>query len=50
MPAPAAYSNGGPGHGYWLERGYYQLYGANVSITPDGTVHLARGRWKATIT
>src|SRR5216683_1239887 len=36
--------------GYWLERGYFQLYGANVSITPDGTIHLASGHWRATIT
>jgi hypothetical protein len=30
--------------------GYFQLYGAKAFITPDGTIHLARGRWKAKIT
>jgi hypothetical protein len=36
--------------GYWLSHGYFQLYGAKAFITPDGTIYLARGRWKATIT
>ncbi len=36
--------------GYWLSHGYFQLYGAKALITPDGTIHLARGRWKAMIT
>ncbi|WP_055483167.1 hypothetical protein [Sphaerimonospora mesophila] len=35
---------------YWLQHGSLPLYGARVRITPDGTIHLQRGRWKATIT
>ncbi len=35
--------------GYWLQHGSLPLYGALVRITPDGTIHLQRGRWKATI-
>ncbi len=34
---------------YWLQHGSLPLYGARVRITPDGAVHLQRGRWKATI-
>lgn len=34
---------------YWLQHGALPLYGANVTITPDGVIHLQRGRWKATI-
>ncbi|WP_147944532.1 methyltransferase domain-containing protein [Microbispora sp. CSR-4] len=34
---------------YWLQHGSLPLYGANVKITPDGVIHLRRGRWKATI-
>ncbi|WP_424533616.1 protein-L-isoaspartate(D-aspartate) O-methyltransferase [Sphaerisporangium viridialbum] len=34
---------------YWLQNGALPLYGANVRITPDGTIQLQRGRWKATI-
>lgn len=34
---------------YWLQHGYFQLHGARAFITPGGTIHLARGRWKATI-
>jgi protein-L-isoaspartate O-methyltransferase len=34
----------------WLRHGYFQLYGAQVFIPPEGgKVHLARGGWKATI-
>ncbi|GII77580.1 protein-L-isoaspartate O-methyltransferase [Sphaerisporangium rufum] len=33
----------------WLWEGSLPLYGANVRVTPDGTIHLRRGRWKATI-
>ncbi|MCI0686898.1 MAG: methyltransferase domain-containing protein [Sporichthyaceae bacterium] len=33
----------------WLSHGYFQLYGAKVTIAPDGTCHLRRGRWQATI-
>jgi protein-L-isoaspartate O-methyltransferase len=37
--------------GYWLSHGYFQLYGARVSIPPEGgKIHLARGKWQATIT
>ncbi len=34
---------------YWLQHGMLPLYGAAVRIDPDGTIHLRRGRWKATI-
>ncbi|MEU7911298.1 protein-L-isoaspartate(D-aspartate) O-methyltransferase [Microbispora bryophytorum] len=34
---------------HWLQEGSLPLYGANVRITPDGTIHLQRGRWKYTI-
>ena len=34
---------------YWLQHGYFQLHGATAFITPSGTIHLARGRWRATI-
>ncbi len=34
---------------HWLEHGSLPLYGARVRITPDGTIHLQRGRWRATI-
>ncbi|WP_405149093.1 protein-L-isoaspartate(D-aspartate) O-methyltransferase [Sphaerisporangium sp. NBC_01403] len=34
---------------YWLQNGMLPLYGANVRITPDGTIQLQRGRWKVTI-
>ncbi|MEV4752861.1 methyltransferase domain-containing protein [Streptosporangium sp. NPDC049248] len=34
---------------HWLWEGSLPLYGAVVRISPDGTIHLRRGRWKATI-
>ena len=34
---------------YWLTHGYLQLYGAKAHITASGTIHLARGDWRATI-
>ncbi|MFF5246112.1 hypothetical protein ACFY3V_17670 [Streptosporangium sp. NPDC000095] len=34
---------------HWLWEGSLPLYGAHVRISPDGTIHLRRGRWKATI-
>jgi hypothetical protein len=34
----------------WVRDGYLQVYGSTATITPDGTVHLRRGRWEATIT
>ncbi len=34
----------------WLCDGSLPAYGAKARITPDGTVHLSRGRWQATIT
>lgn len=34
---------------YWLQHGSLPLYGATVRITPDGEIHLRRGRWSATI-
>lgn len=36
--------------GFWLSHGYFQLYGAQVFIPPEGgKIHLARGGWEATI-
>lgn len=36
---------------YWLSHGYFQLYGAQAFIPPEGgKIHLARGDWQATIT
>ena len=36
---------------YWLSHGYFQLYGAQAYIPPEGgKIHLARGGWKTTIT
>ncbi len=34
----------------WLREGQLPLYGAKVFIAPDGTLHLARGDWEATVT
>lgn len=33
----------------WLTDGKLPAYGAAVTITPDGSVRLTRGRWQATI-
>lgn len=33
----------------WLRDGALPVYGATVTITPDGVCHLKRGRWQATI-
>jgi protein-L-isoaspartate O-methyltransferase len=33
----------------WLRDGSLPVYGATVTITPDGACHLKRGRWQATI-
>lgn len=33
----------------WLRDGRLPAYGATVTITPDGSVHLTRGRWHASI-
>jgi protein-L-isoaspartate O-methyltransferase len=33
----------------WLRDGKLPAYGANVTITPDGSIQLTRGRWQATI-
>jgi protein-L-isoaspartate O-methyltransferase len=35
---------------HWLSHGSLPVYGAKLTITPDGTIHLTRGRWQATIT
>jgi hypothetical protein len=36
---------------YWLSHGEFPLYGAQVTIPPEGDViNLKRGRWQATIT
>ena len=34
----------------WLRDASLPLYGANATISPDGAIHLRRGRWQATIT
>ncbi len=33
----------------WLRDGSLPAYGARVTITPDGTITLKRGRWEAAI-
>jgi len=33
----------------WLRDGSLPAYGAKVTISPDGSVHLTRGHWQATI-
>ncbi|MGH9181816.1 MAG: hypothetical protein ACRDY5_08895 [Acidimicrobiales bacterium] len=33
----------------WLREGSLPVYGATVTIAPDGVCHLRRGRWQATI-
>lgn len=33
----------------WLRDGSLPVYGAKATITPDGVIHLLRGRWSATI-
>ncbi|MQA96007.1 MAG: methyltransferase domain-containing protein [Streptosporangiales bacterium] len=33
----------------WLRDGSLPVYGARVRITPDGAIHLRRGRWQATL-
>lgn len=33
----------------WLWEGSLPVYGAAVTITPEGVCHLKRGRWQATI-
>jgi protein-L-isoaspartate O-methyltransferase len=33
----------------WLRDGSLPAYGAKVTITPDGGIHLKRGRWRADI-
>jgi protein-L-isoaspartate O-methyltransferase len=33
----------------WLQAGSLPAYGAKVTITPDGGIHLKRGRWQAVI-
>lgn len=34
----------------WLNDGSLPAYGAKVTISPDGSIHLKRGHWKADIT
>lgn len=34
---------------YWLAHGVLPLRGAKVRIDPDGTCHLSRGQWNATL-
>lgn len=33
----------------WLRDGSLPVYGATVTLAPDGTCHLTRGRWRAVI-
>jgi hypothetical protein len=33
----------------WLREGSLPVYGATVTIAPDGICHLKRGRWQATL-
>lgn len=33
----------------WLHDGSLPAYGANATITPDGSIHLNRGRWETAI-
>jgi hypothetical protein len=33
----------------WLREGSLPVYGATVTITPEGVCQLKRGRWRATI-
>jgi hypothetical protein len=33
----------------WLHNGSLPVYGAQATVTPDGTIQLRRGRWQATI-
>jgi hypothetical protein len=33
----------------WLRDGSLPAYGANVTISPDGSLHFQRGRWQARI-
>ena len=33
----------------WLRDGSLPVYGAEVTITPEGAIHLKRGPWQATI-
>lgn len=34
----------------WLRDGSLPVYGSTVQVDPDGTIHLKRGRWEATLT
>ncbi|WP_030454713.1 methyltransferase domain-containing protein [Herbidospora cretacea] len=34
---------------HWLRHGALPLYGAEVTVSPEGTIHLRRGRWSASI-
>ena len=33
----------------WLREGSLPVYGASATITPDGEIHLWRGRWWASL-
>lgn len=35
--------------GWWVNRGELPVYGARVTITPDGTTTLAQGGWSVTL-
>ncbi|TKK88006.1 methyltransferase domain-containing protein [Herbidospora galbida] len=56
--APATVHQGGPRRlwdeldrvrDHWLRHSALPLYGAEVTVSPDGTIHLRRERWSATI-
>ena len=36
-------------HEMWLREGSLPVYGASATITPDGGIHLRRGRWRASL-
>ena len=33
----------------WLRDGSLPIYGASATITPDGGIHLRRGKWQASL-
>ena len=33
----------------WLREGWLPVYGASATITPDGGIHLRRGKWRASL-
>jgi hypothetical protein len=35
--------------GMWLREGSLPIYGAGATLTPDGSIHLRRGKWRASL-